>query len=445
MGAQVISLFQRPAPLRDWSQQELAEFYRVENALLQAGMRIETERGMTDDGEPWFAFCRADDGEVFIHFARIGGRYIIAGEAFGGVIEGWDFASLVRELIDRHPLVQLGPARRPSNVFMHPAALLIAIVGTAFFKTSEAKADDGGERHDGGRRLMLSSSASGSAAIVGSSSIAVDANQTMTLVAAAMAAVSHDVMLAQSPSETQWRLLDDRALFSASPAAIAGAPAAPAPLPTAGTQAISGPAADLSDWVALTTVLTDLAGMGVVSEMPPLLAQPTDLGDLADLRATDPGVADAAPQIASSSSIMVVELAAGPLPDVSSVRLARDLGALDGAQVIRVAELPQFLADFLANGRQVEVTDTPAPAPAESQAPAPEPSEPASGVPEAPVDQDPGIHVPAPVAQPPHVGELFMSSSEVSDLVGRFVNSTPFSIISHGDDLIFYDRRIQDL
>ena len=49
MAAQVLSFFQRspryapsraPAPA-DWSQQELAEFYRVEAALVRAGIRLE--------------------------------------------------------------------------------------------------------------------------------------------------------------------------------------------------------------------------------------------------------------------------------------------------------------------------------------------------------------------------------------------------------------------
>src|SRR5215217_3640168 len=104
MPAQVVSFLRRARPLsRDWSQDELAEFYRVESALLQAGMRIETDRGLTDEGDPWFAFCRADDGETFIHFARIDGRYIIAGPAYEGVAQGYDFPELVRDLISRHP------------------------------------------------------------------------------------------------------------------------------------------------------------------------------------------------------------------------------------------------------------------------------------------------------------------------------------------------------
>ena len=44
---------------RDWTQQELAEFYRVEASLVRANIEIETDRGRSDEGDPWFVFCNA--------------------------------------------------------------------------------------------------------------------------------------------------------------------------------------------------------------------------------------------------------------------------------------------------------------------------------------------------------------------------------------------------
>lgn len=76
---------------RDWTQKELAEFYRVENALIQAGMRVTTERGLTDEGEPWFIFCRAADNEPVVHFARIDGQYVIVSEAFDAPVKVMTF------------------------------------------------------------------------------------------------------------------------------------------------------------------------------------------------------------------------------------------------------------------------------------------------------------------------------------------------------------------
>lgn len=118
---------------RDWTPQDLAEFYRVESALIQGGMRIITDRGVSDDGDPWFVFCREDDGEPVIHFARIDGRYVIASPAYDGTMRGRDFRAMVQNLIERHKLIP--DVGQNSNIFLHPAALLVFLVGTAFFKT----------------------------------------------------------------------------------------------------------------------------------------------------------------------------------------------------------------------------------------------------------------------------------------------------------------------
>ena len=129
---------------RDWSVQDLAEFYRVESALIQGGMRVVTDRGLSDEGDPWFVFCRAQDGEPIAHFARIDSQYIIASPAYEGVTRGLDFRVMVQELIERHKLSLINNDRdKKSNIHIHPAALLIILVGAAFFKTpSQANADE---------------------------------------------------------------------------------------------------------------------------------------------------------------------------------------------------------------------------------------------------------------------------------------------------------------
>ncbi len=138
----VAFLFASRPRSRDWTSQELAEFYRVESALIQGGMKISTDRGVSDEGDPWFVFCREEGGDPVVHFARIDGQYIIASPAYKGVARGLDFRSMVQDLISRH---KLAPAHKEqkSNIFMHPAALLVIVVGTAFFKTpGEARADE---------------------------------------------------------------------------------------------------------------------------------------------------------------------------------------------------------------------------------------------------------------------------------------------------------------
>ncbi|GJE43740.1 hypothetical protein [Methylobacterium soli] len=152
MSARVLSFF-RPAPATsgDWSQQELAEFYRVEAASLQAGLRLSLERGLSDEGDPWLVFCR-EDGEVFLHFARVDGSYVIVSDMVGEPLIGPDFRALLAELVARNPSVlpihRDAPggtgARSGAQVLMHPAALLAAIVATTclFSTMNEAVASE---------------------------------------------------------------------------------------------------------------------------------------------------------------------------------------------------------------------------------------------------------------------------------------------------------------
>src|SRR5271169_4819686 len=101
----VLAFLRRPSRSADWNQQELAEFYRVESALLQGGLSVTTDRGVSDEGDPWFVFCRSDSEEVVAHFARIGDEYLIISSLHAGVARGRDFRMLVREMIEMHPLM----------------------------------------------------------------------------------------------------------------------------------------------------------------------------------------------------------------------------------------------------------------------------------------------------------------------------------------------------
>nr|WP_109888344.1 hypothetical protein [Methylobacterium durans]AWN40310.1 hypothetical protein DK389_06885 [Methylobacterium durans] len=130
--AAVISFF-RPAATTAgaWSQQELAEFYRVEAALIRAGIRITSEQGVSDEADPWFAFCRPD-GDAIMHFARIDGSYVVASEALDRPMRGSDFRALLDEIAARNPaLLPMPQAGAGTKLVVHPAALLAAIVAAA--------------------------------------------------------------------------------------------------------------------------------------------------------------------------------------------------------------------------------------------------------------------------------------------------------------------------
>ena len=130
----------------DWTHQELAEFYRVEASLIRANIPIQTDRGRTDEGDPWFVFCNAKTGEIIVHFARFDGTYVVASPALDGCARGRDFRALIEAQIASHPLV-IPKAAGGGKLFIHPAALLIVLVSTCFFKLSQTTAA-AGELHE---------------------------------------------------------------------------------------------------------------------------------------------------------------------------------------------------------------------------------------------------------------------------------------------------------
>jgi hypothetical protein len=132
MNANILPLLFKSPARGDWTQQELAEFYRVETILMQSGISLDTDRGVSDEGDPWFVFCRPETGDVIIHFARHGSEYIAAGGGIDRVLRGRSFRDIVDAFVAEQPLVMRRPAGDP-KVFLHPAALLSAFVATAFF------------------------------------------------------------------------------------------------------------------------------------------------------------------------------------------------------------------------------------------------------------------------------------------------------------------------
>lgn len=144
----------------DWTNQELADLYRVEALLIQAGIRLETDRGLTDEDDPWFVFCNPD-GEVFVHLARFDGRYLLDSPGLGAPLCGDDFSALV-DMFVRHQaatapsgnVVRFKPGTGKDGVVrLHPAMMMAALIwslylasdqfiGTAEAAESSAAADE---------------------------------------------------------------------------------------------------------------------------------------------------------------------------------------------------------------------------------------------------------------------------------------------------------------
>lgn len=142
----VVSFFQARNRARDWDNAELAQFFRVESALRQAGIFVDTDRGVTDEGDPWFVYCRQDSGDVFLHVARFDGFYVAVSPSMATPLWRRKFSELLDELVRDNPVVLSPQPRRPStDLYIHPSTLLIAAVAALFYKNAPIRSDDHGD------------------------------------------------------------------------------------------------------------------------------------------------------------------------------------------------------------------------------------------------------------------------------------------------------------
>lgn len=131
---------------KDWSNQELADLFRVKRLLDAAGVPNDIDRGITDEGDPWFLFCDAC-GEVFIHLCRLDGIYVLDSPNIETPLRGYDFNGLIEQFTDRQlpgsgaqsnytdqRVVRL---ERNGKVFLHPSTMLTALIWTLFLASEE--------------------------------------------------------------------------------------------------------------------------------------------------------------------------------------------------------------------------------------------------------------------------------------------------------------------
>ena len=136
MAFQLVSFPQRSDRTFDWTRDELAELYRIENALTQANIRLEIDRGLTDEGDPWFVFCRTD-GEVLVHISRYDGHYRLHSPGLATPLVGRSFAELAKSFVRQVPVQVSFQQRDGAKLFVHPAAMLAIIVGTLFAASND--------------------------------------------------------------------------------------------------------------------------------------------------------------------------------------------------------------------------------------------------------------------------------------------------------------------
>lgn len=447
MVAQVVSLFNRIRATPDWSQQELAEFYRVEAALVQAGIQVETDRGLSDEGDPWFVFCRADDGEVVIHFARFDGLYVIAGPAYEGIARGRDFAALTRDLISRHPLVQpRGPVRKNNNVVLHPAAFLIAIVGTAFFKSGEARASERQDRptEEASRQKPLAGPPSPTSPTA--PTISVDGQQALAILTSAMiATVWRDRAFAETPDRGPASFvlaappLDPDTSASSLASQAASAPLSSSPTSTPGLLTPEA-VAEAKALFAIIALLSDLdapgevriAGAAVVDAPldPPLSTEPATEAH---------GVFEIAIVTHAAKGVLAFEL-------IRDTHLLSQLGA---GEVAYLGALPSLLAELIEQGLRARVEPDGS---VELETPAPSASEP----PPVLIDDSPLVPpLPDPVTPDPVLPDLdagptptrlagvMAPTAAIGEVIDFFVAHTQHvEVMVVDDQIVIYDVRL---
>lgn len=138
------SLF--PDPKKDWSNQELADLFKVRQLLSGANVVVETDRGVTDEGDPWFVFCHGS-GEVFIHLCRVDGFYLLDSPNVMRPLRGANFAELIADFTNQalpaggdtdsgteRRVIRL---ERGGKVRLHPSAMLAALIWTLFLASEE--------------------------------------------------------------------------------------------------------------------------------------------------------------------------------------------------------------------------------------------------------------------------------------------------------------------
>lgn len=135
-----------PAPVTGWSNQELADLYRTQRILALAGVTTQVDRGVTDEGDPWFVFMDSQD-EVLVHFSRFDGAYMVTSQMQDAPIKGDSLQDLVAEFSRRvKPVTQAGQSgqnvvsiakRNRDVVFIHPAAALAALVWSIYLMSDE--------------------------------------------------------------------------------------------------------------------------------------------------------------------------------------------------------------------------------------------------------------------------------------------------------------------
>ena len=101
-----------------WSKHELAHLHSAAELMRAGGMSIRTDRGVTDEGDPWFVFCVDETGEVIAHFARIDGKYIACVPFRSGALTEPILPDLIEQFLQQHKFLPQHTGAQPLSIRM---------------------------------------------------------------------------------------------------------------------------------------------------------------------------------------------------------------------------------------------------------------------------------------------------------------------------------------
>jgi len=123
LGEDVVYLTEVRRSRTDWSKEEIAYLERAAHFVRKLGVSVETDHGVTDEGEPWFVICDASSDEVLVHFCRIRRRYVAWAPLLDSSLSGHVFADLIERFLDRHAAaVAALPACMNDDLLPRPAS-----------------------------------------------------------------------------------------------------------------------------------------------------------------------------------------------------------------------------------------------------------------------------------------------------------------------------------
>ncbi|MBS9721288.1 hypothetical protein JYU29_11375 [Tianweitania sp. BSSL-BM11] len=117
---------------QDWSQQEMADFYRAHHLLAQNGVAIGIDRGQTDTGDPWMVFFDTATQDVFLHVARFDNQCMLICETLDLKLTAPTIADVILAFEESVRDFVAIRQNQNSNIVLHPAARIIMSISAVF-------------------------------------------------------------------------------------------------------------------------------------------------------------------------------------------------------------------------------------------------------------------------------------------------------------------------